>query len=59
MGLCASWSLKAEYLYFDLGDTSVLQISPTFTPPFSVLSTFENTGHIVRGGINYRFGPRF
>ena len=43
-----SWSLKAEYLYFDLGDTSVLQISPTFTPPFSVLLAFENTGHIVR-----------
>ncbi len=55
-GFAPSWSLKAEYLYFDLGDTTVTALPVVPNPPFAVATTFENNGHIFRGGINYRFG---
>lgn len=48
--------MKAEYLYFDLGDTTVIANPLAPNPPFQVSTTFENTGHILRLGINYRFG---
>ena len=54
-GFAPNWSLKAEYLYYDLGNTTVTQLDP-LNPGFSVATTFENTGHIARLGINYRFG---
>ena len=48
------WSAKAEYLYYDLGDSS-------FTVPHNLVPaivqfhpTFENQGSIARAGINYR-----
>jgi outer membrane immunogenic protein len=55
-GFVPNWSLKAEYLYYDLGNTTVTGVAPGFTPPFSTTTTFENKGHIARVGINYRFG---
>jgi outer membrane immunogenic protein len=54
-GFAPNWSLKAEYLYYDLGNTTVLGVDPAF-PGFATSTTFENTGHIGRVGINYRFG---
>jgi outer membrane immunogenic protein len=54
--LSSNWSLKAEYLYFDLGDHTVTSRGLPVDPVFSASTTFENTGHIVRGGINYKFG---
>jgi outer membrane immunogenic protein len=54
-GFAPNWSLKAEYLYYDLGDITVTGLDPLF-PAFSTSTTFENRGHIARGGINYRFG---
>jgi outer membrane immunogenic protein len=52
------WSVKAEYLYYDLRTTTVAM--PLATPvPFagagSFAATFNNTGSIVRAGINYHF----
>jgi outer membrane immunogenic protein len=50
------WSVKAEYLYYDLGRLSV-----TFSDPHVGLSTFmfnasaDYTGHIVRIGANFKF----
>jgi outer membrane immunogenic protein len=51
-----SWSVKGEYLYFDLGDTTVTSLGSPVAPPFSASTTFQNTGHIVRAGLNYKFG---
>ncbi len=53
-----SWSLKAEYLYYDLGSNTV---NVAFVPGGGGGGTgyntrFENDGHIVRGGLNYKFG---
>ena len=49
-------SLKAEYLYYDLGkqNVAVNQINNALLPG-SYVSRMENTGHIVRAGLNYRF----
>jgi outer membrane immunogenic protein len=53
------WSIKAEYLYYDLGNRTVS--ANAFFPPSTVpgaLFRFDTntTGNIVRAGINYRFG---
>jgi outer membrane immunogenic protein len=54
--LNANWSVKAEYLYIDLGTTSA---NPgILTPPFagsSVSSTLHLTTSIARVGIDYHF----
>jgi outer membrane immunogenic protein len=53
-----NWSAKLEYLYVDLGS-----VSNTFTVPVTAAAaayTFTGSGsirdHIVRTGLNYRFG---
>jgi outer membrane immunogenic protein len=43
-----NWSWKAEYLYFDLGDET--------TAVGGVAARESATGHIVRVGLNFRFG---
>jgi len=49
------WSLKAEYLYVDLGSHSST-ITYTYGGSTSTLtSTVRDTENIVRGGINYHF----
>jgi outer membrane immunogenic protein len=54
------WSIKAEYLYYDLGTKQLS--APAFFPPSTVptapfLWDTKTTGNIARVGINYRFGP--
>jgi outer membrane immunogenic protein len=53
------WSVKAEYLYYDLGDESRTQQQLFFGVPtgsgFAMRYHFENTGNIVRGGLNFKF----
>lgn len=52
------WSLKAEYLYYDLGDHSAtgLEIANGVpSPPFAVHYNWDTTGNIVRGGLNFKF----
>ncbi|MCC5976818.1 MAG: porin family protein [Salinarimonas sp.] len=44
-------SFKAEYLYYDLGRTTVRATGAGGTNA----ARFENKGHIVRAGMNYRF----
>jgi outer membrane immunogenic protein len=58
-----SWTLKTEYLYYDLGNHT-LSAPCTFvgsapcTVPNTVFSAnYQNTGSIARIGLNYRFGP--
>jgi outer membrane immunogenic protein len=53
----SNWSVKAEYLYYDLGTTSLFmpdllgRVPPTFQ-----IHTVDFKGNIARGGVNYRFG---
>jgi outer membrane immunogenic protein len=56
------WSLKAEYLYVDLGNiSSTINYNYTINPPgtttytSSLTATARDTENIVRGGINYHF----
>ncbi|MFD1704306.1 outer membrane protein [Methylopila henanensis] len=50
-------SVKGEYLYYDLGDTT-LNVNRTPAAPLGqsgYKSKFENDGHIARVGVNYKF----
>ncbi|WP_448956402.1 outer membrane protein [Labrys neptuniae] len=51
--LTQNWSVKAEYLYVDLGKKSTNVISST--SPFSFRSSTRFREHIVRVGLNYHF----
>jgi outer membrane immunogenic protein len=52
------WSVRAEYLYYDLGDQD--RSGPfinrgVLNPPFAVHYNWETNGNIVRGGVNFKF----
>jgi outer membrane immunogenic protein len=52
-----NWSVKAEYLYVDLGNRSLVSI-PTgraANVASTLTETFENKYNIVRVGLNYKF----
>lgn len=57
------WSLKAEYLYYDLGTVSFdssLVLSFLAPAPYEVLNIHSDAhyhGNIVRAGVNYHFYP--
>ncbi len=55
--LGGNWTVKIEYLYFDLGSAVVSGID-TVSPnqPFQSQAHHEHSGHIVRAGLNYWFG---
>jgi outer membrane immunogenic protein len=49
-------TFRAEYLYYDLGRSTVNAGATAAGPAGTSNSArFENTGHIVRAGMNYRF----
>lgn len=57
--LGSGWSIKGEYLYYDVGSKTLS--APLFFPPVAApFATFRwdtrSDGNIVRLGINYRFG---
>lgn len=60
------WSLKAEYLYYDLGEESyraqAVEVTPSIGPggPIDLFFTpeYETKGHIIRAGLNFKFGHR-
>jgi outer membrane immunogenic protein len=55
--LSRNWTAKVEYLYFDLGNTTISGRDVRFpNQPFQEQSRFDHSGHIVRIGVNYRFG---
>jgi outer membrane immunogenic protein len=53
------WTVKAEYLHYDLGDASrtrnELIGGVPQGPPFFVHYNFDTSGEIVRGGLNFKF----
>ena len=53
------WTVKAEYLYYDLGDESRTGKQTVAGvpqgPPFFVHYNFDTSGNIVRGGLNFKF----
>ena len=51
-----NWSIKAEYLYVDLGDETIIANPVAANPPFQVSTNHDFTAHIARVGLNYRFG---
>jgi outer membrane immunogenic protein len=46
-----NWTVKAEYLYYNLGHNN----NTTLTPLAVASSNKDNTGNIVRAGVNYKF----
>ncbi|MFL6817662.1 MAG: outer membrane protein [Bradyrhizobium sp.] len=52
--LARTWSVKAEYLYMDLGSASAIGRSP-LNRSFQSQSTWHHQDHIVRAGVNYHF----
>jgi outer membrane immunogenic protein len=57
----SNWSVKAEYLYVDLGSMTnsfTTALDPGFAPPATsqtTSSSYSIRDHIVRVGLNYRF----
>jgi outer membrane immunogenic protein len=52
------WSIKAEYLYYDLGTVGIDQTLNTFgdfSTSTSIHSEAHYHGSIVRGGVNFKF----
>jgi outer membrane immunogenic protein len=51
----SNWSVKVEYLYYDLGRTTS-SIFYTYAPnTSSVTGSIRHNGNIIRAGLNYRF----
>jgi outer membrane immunogenic protein len=62
-GFAPRWTVKAEYLYTDLGSVSYISNyvpGSSFAPPganYRELISQNLTFHTVRIGLNYKFGP--
>jgi outer membrane immunogenic protein len=54
--ISGNWTAKLEYLYFDLGSTTVIA-TDVASPgnPFKERAQFDHTGQIARAGVNYKF----
>jgi outer membrane immunogenic protein len=48
------WSVKGEYLYYDLGNTSFAIQNPLAPPGVQLVPNFRSNGSIARVGLNYR-----
>ena len=48
-------SLKAEYLYVDLGSDNVSWSDPVLFPGAALTYNYRHTDHIVRAGLNWKF----
>jgi len=49
------WSVKGEYLYYDLGTQSVTADPSIVNPPYQVKYVWKTTANLVKFGINFRF----
>jgi len=54
--LSRNWTLRAEYLYVNLGRNSFPEVVVAPGPVDSFTASFNPTAfHVVRGAVNYRF----
>jgi outer membrane immunogenic protein len=53
--IVGNWTVKVEYLYVDLG-SQTLSFVDAFGPPGAIAATADAKDHIIRAGLNYRFG---
>ena len=49
------WSVKLEYLYYDLGTASVIANPSAPNPPYQTQYVWTNAPQVVRLGINFHF----
>ena len=49
------WSLKAEYLYMNLGSEPVIANPTIPNPPFQAGYSWKTTANIINFGVNYKF----
>jgi len=49
------WTIKAEYLYFDVGDQTAIGHPIPPNPPFQVRYNWDAQFHTVTAGINFKF----
>jgi outer membrane immunogenic protein len=56
VAFAGNWSVKLEYLYYDLGTVTVAGIRTPALPALFTVNDQDVNGHIVRFGFNYRFG---
>lgn len=49
-------TLRAEYLYYDLGDRNIVVQGISGVGVNSYSSRFQTEGHVARAGINFKFG---
>ena len=54
--LSGNWTAKLEYLYIDFGSVSTVGFNLTSGPPLRVVFDSDIDDHILRVGLNYRFG---
>ena len=52
-----AWSVKVEYLYVDLGNTSVSGVSVGGNPVYGATYNSPTRFHTVRAGLNWHFNP--
>jgi outer membrane immunogenic protein len=55
-----NWSMKAEYLYFNLGSDAVTSVAGATSVPGSIPASYrasfgDTEFHIVRAGLNWHF----
>ena len=55
--LTGNWTAKLEYLYADYGTVTGPGFLPTAFPPLRVDFRSKVTDHVLRVGINYKWGP--
>jgi outer membrane immunogenic protein len=55
--LSRSWTTKTEYLYMDLGSSSVT--GATGLPAATLTANYDNQFHVIKTGLNYKFGEPF
>ena len=53
--LAGGWSVKSEYLYYDLGSAEAMLTYDYATWTSTLTAHVNNSGHIVRVGVNYKF----
>jgi outer membrane immunogenic protein len=49
------WTVRTEYLFYDLGDATFIANPTPALPPFQVQYTWKTQAHTFNSGFNYRF----